>query len=259
MQADKTDSRFKQSLAKAFKKNPLLRQTYESTPWLREAESLTDVTQMLKHENVEVRRTAIYFLGHLGDKRAAPALIDRLLHDSDNYNRGNAADALGFLGSKRGVLPLLDTLLHDPEVFARERAASGLRWMSPIKDDRIIDGLISAMANHHEEPIVREMVADAISYYDVHKAAPVLTEALNDPSPNVRYWSSAALTSSRYAPAIPNLERLAMEDTAICCEPDTNGLVNGSVCARAAGAMIQIKRDLGISLTDEEKEYSADW
>ncbi|HEX5322692.1 MAG TPA: HEAT repeat domain-containing protein [Capsulimonadaceae bacterium] len=253
---NKVDLRYQACLEKALKRMSVLQVTYEETSWLREARSLADILVKLKDKDDKVRQTAIYFLGGLGDKRAASALIHSMRTDPDIDLRGSAADALGFIGDKRAVTALLDTLQNDPCVKVRERAASGLRvtW----RDKRVVDVLVAVMANKGEYPYVREMVAEALYGHDPKKAAPVLIESLSDESVNVRYWSAASLTEMKCAEALPELARLAATDTAICYDPDGGtSCVYGSVSGAAARALLKIKQDLGMPLTTEEAEYLA--
>ena len=78
--------------------------------------------------------------------------------------------------------------------MVRERAASALRFVET--EPRITDALIASLADASEEPIVREMVAEAIGNHEVGRAVPALLTALSDPSPNVRYWSAGTLGGS---------------------------------------------------------------
>jgi HEAT repeat protein len=160
-----------------------------------------------------VRQTACWFLGRLGNKRqAVPALLGLLLdHEADPGVRGEAARSLALLRSKRSLQPLI-AALGDTEVEVRTSAAYAL---GSLADERAFDALLKALSNREEDPQVRGMVAEALARFQDRRAVAPLIAALHDPSAEVRFWASFALAGLGDPQALPDLERLAAADEAV--------------------------------------------
>lgn len=154
----------------------------------------------------------------------------KLLEDAQTEVRQDATQQLASLVmslelSEEEKVPLVGAIvkrLRDEEIGVRREAAYALGWLN---DEVATDGLLQTVANEKEDVIVRGFAAEALSnlfaFGDQRKrnfkrAATALTSLLSDPAPEVRFWASFALGNMRYKGALPQLERLAASDTALC-------------------------------------------
>lgn len=119
--------------------------------------------------------------------------------------------ALVMLDSKRAVQPLTATLVVDELVERRWAAAYVLGNLS---DRRAVEPLIRALTNTAEDVKVRAQAAESLGYLMDPQAVEPLIAMLRDPSPEVRFWSAFAQGWLRDKRALPELRRLAAEDTA---------------------------------------------
>jgi HEAT repeat protein len=94
----------------------------------------------------DVRAEAIQALEKIGDKRAAPAVIDRL-GDVEEIVRHHAAIALGTLGDERAVDPLIHAL-GDSSKYVRDKSAVAL---GSIGDTRAVEPLVAAVRKNSGE------------------------------------------------------------------------------------------------------------
>lgn len=86
-----------------------------------------DAYGRLKSYHANSRRDGSLTLGHLGDNRAVPALIERLERDGDRDVRVAAAWALGEIGDSRSAMPLERAALYDKKTEVRTAANDAYR------------------------------------------------------------------------------------------------------------------------------------
>jgi HEAT repeat protein len=182
----------------------------------------------------EDRLRAAWLLGRLDGSALAPLLI--ALADPDHALRAEAARALGSLDSPEAIPALVQALRHDADAATREAAAWALGL---IGTDDVIDPLLESLADSAETPSVRGQAAESLSGARNARAIPSLIAALDDPSPEVRYWAAFALGELSAQDALPALERLAANDTAIADR-------HGSVADEARAAIAIIRSDDGV-------------
>jgi HEAT repeat protein len=154
--------------------------------------------QALKYGSPNVRKTAAYALGRLGEPRAVPALM-QALKDKDWNGREAAAEALGELGDKRAMPALIQALKEDWGWWVRESAAKAL---SKLGDPGRL-ALIQALKDEDEN--VRKAAAEALGELGDRRAVPALIQALKDEDGSVRgaaAWALGKLGDRRAVPAL---------------------------------------------------------
>lgn len=149
------------------------------------------------HENL-LRVEAIYSLGIIRNPIAINALLE-MLHDDSPFIRRAAAASLTNFGSP-AIAPLLE-MLHQNDIYLKWRAAWILGHLTNPLDAR---GAVRGMVQYNAEVIQDDRVIDA------------LIEALNDPSPEVRWTAIHSLGYIRHPKAIrPLIQILNDSDSGI--------------------------------------------
>lgn len=170
------------------------------------------VYDQAKNDDPRIRQYLSMVLGNLGDRRAAPLLIDAL-NDRAPETRIYAALALGRLKDPRSVDPLLKVFATD-ERDVRKAAAYAL---GEIRDPRALEPLAGALA----DPIadVRYNAAIAVARYGDTRSIGVLREMLDrarlDRIPGMRPDQKDATILA----AIPALVRIAPEEAKTLLAP----------------------------------------
>ncbi|HEV7766964.1 MAG TPA: HEAT repeat domain-containing protein [Thermoanaerobaculia bacterium] len=125
-----------------------------------------------KNDDPRIRQYLSMVLGNLGDRRAAPLLIDAL-KDRAPETRIYAALALGRLGDPSATPTLIEVFTTD-ERDVRKAAAFAL---GELRDPRALPALVTALA----DPIadVRYNAAIAVARYGDTRAIGVLREMLD--------------------------------------------------------------------------------
>jgi len=102
------------------------------------AASLPALVQVLKQDNIETRRCAIWAIGRIGGKAALPAL-EQALSDKDNHVRAKAVVALGEIKGKAATKLLL-RMINDTDPVVRKDAIVALgRRGKALKPTRRLD------------------------------------------------------------------------------------------------------------------------
>ena len=86
---------------------------------------LAPLLDALTHRQGQVRAAALLALAELGDRRAVPAIVERLAGDESAMAREAAAQALGRLGGP-GAIKALEKALADPKAKVRKAASASL-------------------------------------------------------------------------------------------------------------------------------------
>jgi len=84
----------------------------------------------LGDEDANVRQRAIAALGEIGDRRAVPALVDRLAHDPTASVRTEAAYRLGLLGDTNTLRALKAAREEDPNGSVRRWAQQAIEALA---------------------------------------------------------------------------------------------------------------------------------
>ncbi len=203
-------------------------------------EAVPELTKALSDSNEEVRARAAWALGEMGGhaKEAVPELT-KALSDSNEEVRGSAAYALGNLGEHaKEAVPELAKALSDSNDWVRARTAHALENLGEHAKEAAPE-LAKALSDSDE--IVRARAAEALGTLGEHakEAAPELAKALSDSDKYVRARAAWALGKmGGYAKeAVPELTK-ALSDS------------NENVRARAAEAL----RNMGRSILPKLKE-----
>ncbi|WP_257452775.1 HEAT repeat domain-containing protein [Archangium lipolyticum] len=127
-------------------------------------------------------------------------------------------DAARLLSSGRGMaVPLLRKLKTEPRAVNRQAILYAISWQDDI---RAWWPLLKVLADVDEAPAVRGQAAEGIGYLFWRKsrskrgyliAKDVLLWALNDPSPEVRYYAIFALGASRDHSVIAALQGMTKD------------------------------------------------
>jgi HEAT repeat protein len=167
----------------------------------------------LKHQDREVRETALNGLKTLGPKsRAAVSSVVSLLKDwgPDSLHCSVWSTLVSF-----GELPVpaVTELLSDPDLRVQRQAMDALGEMGPVAK-AAVSALIEKL--EHPDPDVRERAAYALQRIGpaAKDAAPALTKMLKDPEPGNRLSAAGALgqLGKNAREAIPSLMEMLTAD-----------------------------------------------
>jgi HEAT repeat protein len=155
-----------------------------------------------------IRSIACWFLSRMGDERAVPALV-KCLNDKDADLRSEAARALGTLGDARTALNLIGALERDSSADVRFYSIYALGL---LQSDSAIAPILGVLDDEKEDPKVRGMAAETLSFFRSERTVESLMACLSDPQVEVRYWAAFALGELGARKALPALMRLARTD-----------------------------------------------
>ena len=146
--------------------------------------ALLDIVREAVSPHDVVRSAVVLALGALGRNQpeiAGPALV-RLLSDSDDYIRAEAADALGMVGYVPAASQVVDRLHNDKNAVVRAASAETLGDLGAL--DAIPD-LVRALADN--DRAVRGYAANSLGLLGTREIVRVLeTHAAVEPSPATR-------------------------------------------------------------------------
>lgn len=170
------------------------------------------VNALQNHPNVVVQRASGKTLNLIGDTSTVPVLINSFLTDEDQVVRNSCIGALAGMGEV-SVPPLLE-VLADPE--SDETIKGHAAWALSFIGAKGKEPLYAAVTS--EIPEVRSAVIAAIAKiieeYPEERGFQSITQALQDPSQNVRSEAAAVLGNLKYQPAIPHLITLLSDSEA---------------------------------------------
>jgi hypothetical protein len=165
-----------------------------------------------KNDDPRIRQYLSMVLGNLGDKRAAPLLIDAL-RDRAPETRIYAALALGRLGDPSAAPALIEVFTTD-ERDVRKAAAYAL---GELRDPRALPALVNALA----DPIadVRYNAAIAVARYGDTRAIGVLREMLDRSRLDRVAGMRPEQKDATMLAAIPALAKIAPEEARTILAP----------------------------------------
>ncbi|MCI0487135.1 MAG: M56 family metallopeptidase, partial [Blastocatellia bacterium] len=142
--------------------------------------------EALKDEDPDVRRSALFALGQMGDSSVTEAMIEAL-KSNDSQVRAQAAWALGMRGGQNAVEALIEAL-KDESAHVRAQAA----WALGMKGNgRATEALAAALRDENSH--VRAQAAWALGMRGSRDGVEALATALKDENANVRAQSAWAL------------------------------------------------------------------
>jgi len=154
--------------------------------------ALESLLQALRTPPMARQAAAAEALGMLGDKRAVPALLEAS-HSGHIGLRVSAIEALGHIGSTDAI-PLLLQMLRDEAAGVRRAAAWAL---GRLGHPSAVDALVVRLKDAQEHVLVRRSAAWALGRMALNAVAiAALTEALDDPDPQIRWYAAEGLGSS---------------------------------------------------------------
>jgi bilin biosynthesis protein len=165
------------------------------------------IEALLHHSNEVVRRAAGKTLTLIEDPVAIPHLIHALLNDEDTVVQASAIGALARIGIA-SVTPLLEVLASPNSSESNKgHAAWGLAFIGAPAKDKLY------AAYNSDSPAVRAAVVGASAKMvqeDRHdtQSLNLLVNALKDTVADVRSEAAAVLANLKYQPAIPILINL---------------------------------------------------
>jgi HEAT repeat protein len=190
-----------------------------------------ELIPLLQSSNSRLAARACSALGSTGKKAFSTVLLTVLQGRRPSLWMPAAA-AISQLESRRTVRPLIQLML-DPSRSARQRQAAAyalsFTWTA-LADARyttsIGEAFVTVLQNQHEPTGLRGQAAEGLAYLHgpcagaardrrrraYRVAGQILITALDDPAPEVRFWSAFALGSMRYRAALPILRKLARRD-----------------------------------------------
>lgn len=155
--------------------------------------SVKPLLAMLPDVGPEEKIWILHTLGKLGDHDSVEP-ISALLFDRDPRVQQAAMEALGYIGDPR-VAGIIAARLEDPDERTREVAARALGY---IGDPSAVRLLVTTLGD--EEYTVREVAGDAL--FEIGEPAiPSLSEALKNPSRDIREAASGVLGRLDWKPA----------------------------------------------------------
>jgi len=204
------------------------------------AEAVPALIEATRDPNPWVRWEAVNALGYIGDPRAIPALVERILKDDNPHPRWRsiwAVQAVDREGTEAVPL-LLKGLKSDDEVVVWNAAVGLSAYKRPEAVPILMEGLgsedefrqweaIFCLSNVWNEETVpalipilkggrlraRQEAANTLGAIGDKRAVPALLEALeNDESPEVRWRAAVALGRIGDPSVIPKLEELLQKE-----------------------------------------------
>jgi len=120
------------------------------------------INLMMNDKNMEVRKSAVYALGLIGDLRAFDMLVFKM-HDQNEVPevRGMAAEALGDLGDQYAVAPLIRALSDDSNEV-KFWAANSLGRLGETEAIPALKNLINQLKQDGTDLSVKKEAQDAI-------------------------------------------------------------------------------------------------
>jgi HEAT repeat protein len=168
------------------------------------AAAVGPLLERVEDRRERVREVVVEALGRLGDQRAVPPLLARLLDKREHSVAVTAAESLGQLGDPRAFKPLLEKLGD-----RRERvAAAAANALGLLKDSRGLDPLLEKLGDSRE--LVAAAAANALGLLKDSRALDPLLACLRDKSAIVAEAAAKALGVLGDSRAVgPLIEKLA--------------------------------------------------
>jgi HEAT repeat protein len=152
-------------------------------------ESFSIVSDLLKQEKDPLSLlSAVHALGHIGNSRAVPSLIEYRLHPSADV-RLAVAFALGNFANDPRTVDTLLALMQDVDEDVRDWATFGLGVQGELDSDQIRDGLFDRLTDPDRN--VREESLLGLAKRQDQRALATLIAELNQPEISNRAFEAA--------------------------------------------------------------------
>jgi len=191
--------------------------------------------EQLRGGDAATRRAAVIALGHIGDCRGVPALVE-IIEENDRDLLVTTAGALARLGDARAFEPLI-TLLGDDDLSVRHAAigalnsighpqmASRMRILLGSPDPCVRESAVKIAGYfgyvecaalllvrcHDTDEAVRAAALEHVAYLDDERALPLLVHALAHDTPRARAAAVQALAHVTRPDVLPVLRQAAAD------------------------------------------------
>ncbi|HEX3054018.1 MAG TPA: HEAT repeat domain-containing protein [Aggregatilineaceae bacterium] len=190
---------------------PILDRFLEDDHYWEDGEFLRDwgepafnlLLEMLKSDNPTKRDVAAGLVGELGNLDAVEPLLETLKTDEDGEVRSSAAYALGRLGDSRAFDELLNAL-NDSNKHIRLSALYGL---AGLQDKRAVEPLLEMLQTYDDQE-VRQGVIYTLGQLRDSRTFNVLVNALDDPKNYIRGLAVEGLAGLKDKRAIESLTQI---------------------------------------------------
>jgi HEAT repeat protein len=161
----------------------------------------------------ELRANGCWLLGRLASRGGTEVLVE-LLGDASVDVRAEAAGSLGLLGTADSPIAdaLVEAVVHDPATPVR---AAAIHALGILGGASAAPTLLALVEDHHADPELRADAAEACAHMTDSRIVDALLDALDDPSPLVRYAAAYSLGQQGDAKAVARLEEVAARDEAV--------------------------------------------
>ena len=154
---------------------------------ISDLKAVDPLLEMLKDEDEQVRNYACNALAQIGESSATGPLL-KLLDDKEPSVRSSAAYAIGLIGDDSAIEPLLKAF-KEADQNERWSLASALASFGP----RVFD--IAVELSKSDKKGERQYGIDILSRSNDKRALPVLINALDDTSEDVRRAAASSLSA----------------------------------------------------------------
>lgn len=138
--------------------------------------AILKLAEALKGADVGLKGQIIFLLGRIGDKKAAPVLVE-MLKDENAYIRRNSAEALGKIKDEESLYQL-SIALFDDDPGVRERSS----WaMGESKNALAVENLLNRLSDEKEKK-VKVSVVNALGKLNDARATSMLLAELKSQS-----------------------------------------------------------------------------
>jgi HEAT repeat protein len=165
---------------------------------------VTSLLNSIASETGDIKKEAIAAVGKIGDPMAIPSLCIALLEDKNKDIRAKAAEALGQIGDPKVGGALSKALREDKIKNVRLKSAEALDkigWKPTSTKEKVFYSL----AKNKKQDITK-MGKEVV---------PVLIEALNSSSSEIRQDSAEILGNLKSGEAVDPICRVLLEDTSL--------------------------------------------
>lgn len=163
--------------------------------------------RLIGDHELAVRQAAIGALNSIGHPDMSRR-VRTLLEDSNVHVRESAVKIAGYFG----YASCADALLNRCGDMSETVRAAALEHVAYLEDDRTVQVLIAAIGR--DTPRARAAAARALAHVPRPDAVEALRRAIGDPDPWVRYFAATSLGRLSDRASLPELERLALDDSA---------------------------------------------
>lgn len=132
--------------------------------------------------------------GHY-DRAAAGKLLALFHAQSEKDDLYTTALTLEGLNDRRAIPALIEALLHDSNPHRRHAAARALGWIHP-SDRATARALAQCLASSEQPQPAREEAAESLADTGTRETIEALIAALKDPDVRIRFWSVFGLAGS---------------------------------------------------------------